>query len=287
MKLITWNIQWCRGCDGRVDPVRIIDTARRVADFDVLCLQEVSDGFPGLAGSSGENQFSILASLLPGYHAIEGVAVDVPGVGGRRARFGNMILSRLPVLGVWRHLLAWPADSTAVGMQRMAVEAVIDAPGGAVRVITTHLEYYSLAQRAAQVEHLRALHQEACAHAADRGQARHQGSPFEARQRPRAALLCGDFNMLSDSAEYARMLEPMNNLPAWQDAWSLCHPGEPHAHTNGVHDRKQWPAPHTCDFIFVTGDLAPAVKAMEVDLQTDASDHQPVLIELNAPRVAR
>jgi endonuclease/exonuclease/phosphatase family metal-dependent hydrolase len=44
MKLITWNIQWCRGCDGLVDPVRIIHTVRQLADFDVLCLQEVSDG---------------------------------------------------------------------------------------------------------------------------------------------------------------------------------------------------------------------------------------------------
>ena len=99
MKLITWNIQWCRGCDGRVDPERIIDTARDLADFDVLCLQEVSDGFPGLAGSVGENQFGILASLLPGYQAVEGIAVDVPGARGGRARFGNLLLSRLPV---WR-----------------------------------------------------------------------------------------------------------------------------------------------------------------------------------------
>ena len=40
MKLITWNIQWGRGVDGRVDLDRIVRTARAMADFDVLCVQE-------------------------------------------------------------------------------------------------------------------------------------------------------------------------------------------------------------------------------------------------------
>lgn len=280
MKLITWNIQWCRGCDGRVDPVRIIDTARRLADFDVLCLQEVSDGFPGLSGSAGENQFAIIAALLPEFHAIEGVAVDVPGPGGRRARFGNMMLSRLPVLGVWRHLLDWPADTESVGMQRVAIEAVIDAPGGPLRVMTTHLEYYSRPQRAAQVDHLRALHALACAHCNDRGQPRHVGSPFEARLRPTRALLCGDFNFLPESDEYRHLQIPIEGAPAWRDAWTLLHADTPHPHTNGVHDRVQWPTPHTCDFVFVTEDLAPQLVSLRVDSVSDASDHQPVIIEL-------
>ena len=280
MKLITWNIQWCRGCDGLVDPVRIIDTVRQLADFDVLCLQEVSDGFPGLAGSAGENQFAILSAQLPDFHAVEGVAVDVPGAKSRRARFGNLLLSKLPVLAVWRHLLAWPYDASAVGMQRMAVEAVIKTSLGPLRVITTHLEYYSVRQRTAQVEHLRDLHREACSHALDRGMVRHLGSPFEARLRPVSALLCGDFNCLTDSAEYARMHDPIEGVPAWRDAWTVAHPGQPHAHTNGVHDRIQWPTPHTCDYVFITEDLTPSIRSMQVDLHTDASDHRPVLIEL-------
>ena len=48
MKLVTWNVQWCRGCDGRVDPQRIVDDARAFADFDVLCLQEVAANFARL-----------------------------------------------------------------------------------------------------------------------------------------------------------------------------------------------------------------------------------------------
>jgi endonuclease/exonuclease/phosphatase family metal-dependent hydrolase len=42
--------------DGMVDPRRIAATARAIADFDVLCLQEVARNFPGPAGSRGEDQ---------------------------------------------------------------------------------------------------------------------------------------------------------------------------------------------------------------------------------------
>ena len=68
---MTWNVQWCRGVDQRVDPARIVAEAKRIADFDVLCLQEIADNFPdpALGGSAGEDQFALLASLLPGYHA--------------------------------------------------------------------------------------------------------------------------------------------------------------------------------------------------------------------------
>ena len=66
MHLITWNIQWGRGCDGRVDLVRIVDHARALADFDVLCLQEVADNFPALMDNDDSDQFAALAALLPG-----------------------------------------------------------------------------------------------------------------------------------------------------------------------------------------------------------------------------
>ena len=142
MNLITWNVQWCRGVDLRVDPARIADEARRLADFDVLCLQEIADNYPDprLGGSDGDDQFARLAELLPDCMAIPGVAVDQPGDGGRRRRFGNMILSRLPVLQVYRYLLPYPCDPGVPGMPRVAIEAIVRAATGDVRVITTHLE---------------------------------------------------------------------------------------------------------------------------------------------------
>ena len=98
MHLITWNIQWGRGCDGVVDLRRIVSHARALADFDVLCLQEVAANFPALPGSQGEDQFEIIARLLPGFTPVAAPAVDVAAPGGGRRLFGNLLLSRLPVL---------------------------------------------------------------------------------------------------------------------------------------------------------------------------------------------
>ncbi|HEX7559996.1 MAG TPA: endonuclease, partial [Usitatibacter sp.] len=79
MKLITWNIQWGRGIDGQVDLERIVRTALNIADFDVICMQEIADNFPGLAGNDDGDQFETLARLLPGYRRIDGFGVDLAG----------------------------------------------------------------------------------------------------------------------------------------------------------------------------------------------------------------
>ena len=284
MKLLSWNIQWGRGCDGNVDLRRIVDTARAMADFDVLCLQEVARNFPDLPGSRGEDQFRLLAELLPGYAAIEGIGTDVraANVALARGQFGNMILTRLPVLQAFRHLLPWPADPEVPSMQRVAVEAVLQAPWGPLRVSTTHLEYYSARQRAAQVERLRELQAEAAAHAQDVRHSRKEGGPFENAARPASGILTADFNFRPDDPLYARLQAPFADAtPYYVDSWEITHPGAPHAPTLGVFDREQWPEPFACDFIFVAGDLARRVREVRVNSDTDASDHQPVLLCLD------
>lgn len=281
MNLITWNIQWCRGVDGRVDPERIARTARAFADFDVLCLQEVAIHFTGLAGSSGEDQIAALSAALPGYTGVFGAATDLSDDTGRRRRFGNAIFTRLPVLQVFRHLLPWPADASVQSMQRLALEAVVQSRAGPLRVISTHLEYYSTQQRTAQVERLRDLHHEACLHARHPRPRGDPGSPFEAPLRPASALLCGDFNFPPDSPEYKAMAAPPDDGTslALLDAWTVVRAGEPHALTAGIYDRT-WAQPCCFDFVFVSADLASRVAHVEVEGSTQASDHQPVLVEL-------
>lgn len=292
LKIVTWNVQWCRGVDGRVDPERIIEHVRAFADFDVLCLQEVAANFPGLPGSRGENQFAILSGLLPGFTPIPGAPVDVIARGGGAKRderrvFGNLILSRLPVLQALRHQLPWPCDTRAQRtMPRMLVEATIEAPFGPLRVMTTHLEYYSAIQRAAQVDAIRARHAEACGHAravrgsaaTARGQSDH---PFRSVVQTLSTILTGDFNLRPEDPLHSRIREPFDDgTPELLDAWQQLHPGLAHAHTNGMHDRQQWPESYTCDYIFASAGLAPRLQALRVDQQTQASDHQPVLIEI-------
>ena len=280
MKLITWNVQWCRGVDGRVDPTRIARTARAFADFDVLCLQEIAVNFPGLPGSRGEDQTQELSRTLPGYTVLFGAATDASGGEGRR-QFGNAVVTRLPALQVFRHLLPWPADPAVPSMQRLALEVVLESAHGPVRVISTHLEYYSSHQRLAQVDALRRLHHEVCSHALHPRVSGDPGGPFETLLRPSSALICGDFNFRPGSAEYAALTARYDDgeTAALVDAWTLAHPGEAHEITVGLYD-ETWEEAYCCDFVFVSEDLAPRVARVEVESQTQASDHQPLLVEL-------
>ena len=284
MKLITWNVQWCRGVDRMVDPSRIVREAARLADFDVLCLQEIADNYPEprLAGSDGDDQFKRLAQLLPGFTAIPGIAVDQPGDAGRRRHFGNTILSRLPVLQVYRHLLPYPCDPGVPGMPRIAIEAVIETPGGGVRVITTHLEYYSYLQRMAQVDALRRIYADGHAHARDARVTKNDGGPFQTYPRPRATVITGDCNFEPGSAEHRRMLEPFQDeTPPLVDAWQVAHPGAPHPATFRIYEKNKPADPELhCDFIFVGEEMRARVEDIRVDGQTQASDHQPVILTL-------
>lgn len=282
MNLISWNIQWGRGADGRVDLDRIVADARAFADFDVLCLQEVASNFPDLPGNDGSDQFAGLAARLPGFAAVAGVATDVADDAGGRRQFGNMLLSRWPVLQVFRHLLPWPPQPGTPTMQRLALEVTLAAPGDPLRVTTTHLEYYSPPQRHAQVERLRALQHEAAAHARAGAPGGKEVGPFRAPPRAGPAILAGDFNMAPDDPDKALLGAPIDAAtPRYRDAWELAHPGRPHAPSVGLYDKQQWPgAPFTFDFIFVSDDLAARVADVAVDARSSASDHQPVLLRL-------
>lgn len=282
MKLITWNIQWGLGLDGRVDLARMLEHARAMADFDVLCVQEVAENFPGLQGNDDRDQFAELARLLPGYHRAHGFGVDVAGDGGRRRRFGNAVFSRYSILATRRHALPWPADRGKSTMPRVAVEATLQAPMGAIRVTTTHLEYYSEMQRRAQAVRLRNLHDEACQRAAQWQPWEPDRSPFDPTPQTIHAILCGDFNFAPEHPAYADLQSSLaGNGPRYRDAWPLLNHHHPHTPTFCVHSAAYAKTPYCCDFVFVSDSLAERVRAMEVDSQTRLSDHQPVLIEID------
>jgi endonuclease/exonuclease/phosphatase family metal-dependent hydrolase len=282
MKLVTWNIQWGRGLDGRVDLARIVRTARAMADFDVLCVQEVADNFPGLEGNDERDQFAELAHLLPDHRPVIGYGVDVEGEAGRRRRFGNAIFSRYGVLAARQHALPWPADPKYQTMPRVAVEATLQAPMGALRVTTTHLEYYSEIQRMAQAARLAELHAESCARAARPPPPTHDGGPFDSAPETPLAILVGDFNFPPEHPAYAAIQQPLDaGSPGYRDAWPVVHGHHPHAPTFCVHSHVYAKTPYCCDFAFVSGPLAPRVRAVEVNSATQDSDHQPVLIELD------
>ena len=282
MKLVTWNLQWGCGLDARVDFARIVETARSMADFDVFCVQEVADNFPSLDGNDERDQFAELGSLLPGYARIQGYGVDIAGEGGRRRRFGNAIFSRYGVASARRHALPWPPEPRHSTMPRVAVEATIQAPLGAIRVTTTHLEYYSEAHRLAQARRLREIHAEACGRAAVDPASSDANATFAPTPQTTRAILAGDFNFPPDEPSYEAIQRPLEDGgPAYRDAWTIAHGRQPHEPTFCVHDARYSKSPYCCDFVFVSGDLAARVRRVEVNSQTRDSDHQPVLLELD------
>jgi endonuclease/exonuclease/phosphatase family metal-dependent hydrolase len=285
LKLITWNIQWGRGIDGRVDLDRIVRTAREMADFDVICMQEVADNFPGLEGNDDRDQFAELAKLLPEYRCVRGFGLDVAGDDGRRRRFGNVIFSRYGVISARRHALPWPADPGRKTMPRVAVEATLQAPMGALRVTTTHLEYYSDVQRRAQALRLRNLHDEACGRAmvAARPDSQEANPAFDPTAQTTEAILVGDFNFPPENPAYDEIRHRLSGGgPRYVDAWTLDANGHrPHAPTFCVHSQGYAKAPYCCDFAFVSEDLGKRVRSLEVNLATRASDHQPLLLDID------
>ena len=193
MKILTWNIQWGLGINRRLDLAGI---AKHIAasDPDVICLQEVADNMPDLEGSEGEDQFATLARLLPGYFACEGAGLVAYGASGRR-RFGNMILSRAPVRQVRLHSLPWLADGRQ-SMPRALLEAIVEAPWGPLRVMTTHLEYFS-----AQAQAILRILDEGASRAAAPPQARL--GPYAPLPHTGSTVLTGDFNMKPDDPTLA------------------------------------------------------------------------------------
>ena len=280
MRVVSWNIHWGCGKDGRIRIHAIIDVLRKL-NPDVICLQEVAANHPELEGSASANQFKQLAGAFGGYHAIEHAPSEIYRNNVPRL-FGNLILSKYRITQAHRHALPWPVDpGGAPGMPRGAIEVVLDAPGAKLRLLTTHLEYHSPLQRLAQVHRLRELHAEACARAGSFAAHPELDAPYQLGLRPASAIYCGDFNMAPGADDYHALLAPgATGVPGLVDAWTVSHPDQGRSPTAGLHGYP-WPEKPECyDYFFVTDDLVPRVAAVEVLSETAASDHQPVVLDL-------
>jgi len=285
MRVVTWNTQWCKGNDGLVSPFRIVDGAKSLGDFDVLCLQEIAVNYATLTGDSPLDQTEALARQLPGFEVVFGPAIDewVPGQ-PRRQQFGNLIASRLPILQIEHLALPSPAPvgESHPWMPRLCTVCTIQAPWGPVRVMTTHLEYYSQTQRLVQAQALRRLHQLASGHAANPPLVSDdsQDTPYQTKPHTADTILCGDFNFEPHSDEYRALIDPREAHPLL-DGWSIAYPGQAHPPTFRLYDDTYGPEAVSCDFFFVSESLTDRVRQVKVDTLTQASDHQPVMIEID------
>jgi endonuclease/exonuclease/phosphatase family metal-dependent hydrolase len=95
LRVATYNIHRCRGLDGRTNPTRIANVIRAF-DPDIVALQEVIGAGPSASGHAAE-----LGALL-------GMGwVMAPTRQLRGHLFGNMVLSRFPIVHHAQYDLSW------------------------------------------------------------------------------------------------------------------------------------------------------------------------------------
>jgi endonuclease/exonuclease/phosphatase family metal-dependent hydrolase len=123
LRVCSWNVHECVGSDGRRDVHRIATVLREIA-ADAVGLQEVhADPRRGPAHDQAR-----YLSEATGLTCFEGTTLERRG-----GRYGNLVLTRLPVNGVRRHDLSVPGREP-----RGALEIALD---GSRRVcfVTAHL----------------------------------------------------------------------------------------------------------------------------------------------------
>ena len=281
-RILSWNIQNGMSPDGSVSLQRVADVIQSMDTPDVICLQEVSRGLALEAETAASDQVAELAELFPEYEVVFGVAFEAcpPGETGRW-QYGNAVLTRLPLLLVVSHPLPRPGVNGVRHMIRQATEIVVVDASGPLRIVNLHLEFHSAIQRLAQVDRLRDIQREALEEASMPPLTDPAG-PYQQVARPVDGIFCGDFNMLPDSHEYQRLIAPLaGESHLFVDAWKTLHSRSAHDPTCGIYDRRQWPeGPHCRDFFFATGRCVDALRDLRVDTNTDASDHQPLMLEL-------
>ncbi|WP_292255926.1 endonuclease/exonuclease/phosphatase family protein, partial [Mesorhizobium sp.] len=205
MKIVSYNIQYGIGLDGRYDVGRIADAVRGA---DVIALQEVTRNNPR---NGDRDMVAEISEALPDYFAAYGSNFEV-NVGSRvdagRAvtrtfQLGNMVLSKTPIHLSRNLLLPRSRSLETMNFQRGALEALIETPLGFIRFYSTHLDHRSPVERQGQIRFLR---QRLLNYALEGGGL--SGIPeigLPDLPYPEAFIVMGDFNMLPGSPEYVEL----------------------------------------------------------------------------------
>jgi endonuclease/exonuclease/phosphatase family metal-dependent hydrolase len=122
VRIATYNVHRCRGMDRRVAPARIVEVLRDI-DADVVALQEVIGAGPVGAGQAEE----IGAGLGMGW-----VMNCVRTL--RQQQYGNVILSRFPIVHHAQYDLSWRTCEP-----RNCQRADLEVEGQLLHVYNVHL----------------------------------------------------------------------------------------------------------------------------------------------------
>jgi endonuclease/exonuclease/phosphatase family metal-dependent hydrolase len=285
MRLATYNIQYGFGRDRRCDLARAIAA---VADADIIALQEVERHW---RRSGMRDQPAEIAALLPDRFWAYGAPFDVDAgerladgrILNRRRQFGQMILSRWPILSSRMHILPKLDSGAVFNMTTGALEAVIATPAGPLRVYDVHLGHLETGERLAQIERLQAVLASAPAEGGvwngREVDAAHWQSEGVAPPMPAPAILLGDFNAEPDSPEHRALTagaEGARLVDSWLAAGAAAGSGvtflaDPAQ--GAFHDQR-------IDYCFLSASLRGHLRRAWTDDAADGSDHQPYWVEI-------
>ena len=286
MKIVSYNIQYGIGLDGKYDVGRIAEAVRGA---DVIALQEVTRNNPR---NGDRDMVAEISEALPDYFAAYGSNFEV-NIGSRlengRAistsfQLGNMVLSKTPIHLSRNLLLPRSRSLEAMNFQRGALEALIETPLGFIRFYSTHLDHRSPVERQNQIRFLR---QRLLNYALEGGGL--SGIPeigLPDLPYPEAFIVMGDFNMLPGSPEYVELAGRPDHefgMPLTADL------AVDVAQRLAVADLVTWVDPdrpgdksrHKCiDYIFTSASLARSLKRLWSDRDAVGSDHLPLWAEM-------
>jgi len=271
MKFLSYNIQYGKGQDGEFNLYRIAET---VKEADVVCIQEIEKFWQR---SGFVDQAQILSEFLPKFYSVYGPALDMDAslkneygqISNRRRQFGNMILSRYPIISTRNFPLPKQGTGPVHAIQRGLLEAVIDIPGlSHTRVYSTHLSHRNPESRFPQIKlMIRRINQAPYEQGAWSGEHTDAGwTEGEKPLMPKQFILMGDMNFKLDSKEYQEMKDSEDFYDAWK---------------SNDEDRGTNVDGDSIDHCFVSKNLLPKIKRTYIDRKITASDHWPLWMEMD------
>lgn len=237
--VLVYNIRAGKDLAGRDNLERVAEVVRATG-ADLVLLQEVDRN----TRRSGPADQPAALARLTGYQAAFGRTIDFQG-----GEYGIALLSRWPIRR--DTLIPLPVEAAPDGReQRGVLLAVVDAPGGPLAVLNTHLD-------AAGDDRWRL--QEIATVLRVAATARERGMPL---------LLGGDLNALPESPVHARV-----RAAGLRDAWAECGEGEGATFPSAAPARR-------IDYLY----LSDGARCRDARvLPGEASDHRALLLRLRLP----
>jgi endonuclease/exonuclease/phosphatase family metal-dependent hydrolase len=288
MKLVSYNIQYSLGKDGVYDLERIVEA---VKGADVIALQEVTRAFSQVPDA---DQPARIAELLPDFYWVYSPSVDLDAsiksddgsIINKRYQFGNMLLSRWPILSSRLILLPRMRTYDKMNPQAGALEGVVDCPGGALRVYSVHLNHLNGAERMAQIDFLLPKLFNIPLEGGSLSGSEQWASELREVVMPEQFVVLGDCNLTPHSPEYTRVVGAPDYFygariaaPHLVDMWVQA--GNPQSGGVTWYDEsKDFQNGLRLDYGFASPGLAQRVEKAWIDNEAPGSDHQPTWFEL-------